>query len=137
MALLLIKLNLRSVWRLFCLFFFTYKAVSSSAEFKNQESIVIDSPTLDYDGDASVITNRRAEQFSNLYKTVHNFSATTKIKPPFAPSESVASLQWIGSPPSQVNHVHLQLRIAFSTVIIAPFTAFDYSVYYGQRKSGD
>ena len=54
---------------------------------------------------------------------------------------TVASLQWIGSPPNQVAKpclfMHLQLHIAFSTVIIVPFTAFDYSLYYGQRKSGD
>ena len=113
-----IIMNLRSVWHLFCLFFYTYKAVSSSAgEFKNEESIAVDSPTLDHDGDASVITNRRAEQFSNLYKNVHNFSTTTMIKPPFVSSDesnTVASLQWIGSPPNQVNHVHLQLHTAFS-----------------------
>ena len=92
MALLLIKLNLRSVWHLFCLLFYTYKAVSLSAgEFKNQESIAVDSPTLDHDGGASVITNRRAEQFSNLFKhkrSVHNFSTTTTIPPPFVSTMS-------------------------------------------------
>ena len=118
----LIKLNLRSVWYLLCLFFFvsyTYKAVNSSGvEFKNQESIAPDDEhILDHDGAASVIRSRRAEQFSNLYNySVHNFSTTTIIPPPFVSSResysnTVASLQWIGNPPYQVSRVHLQLDI--------------------------
>ena len=124
MASLLIKLNLRSVWYLFCLFSYTYKASPSAAEFKNQESIAVKVPPDEHNlghahhgvrhaGPSSVIRSRRAEQFSNLYHySVHNFSTTTIISPPFV-SIDESSLQWVGSPPYQVSHVHLQLHTAF------------------------
>ena len=109
-------MNLRSVWYLFYLFFFgfyTYQAVRPPAV----ESIAVevlpdarpDEHTLGHAGAVPVIRSRRAEQVSNSYNySVHNFSTTTVIVPPFISSyeslcNTVASLQWIGSPPSQVS----------------------------------
>ena len=103
---LLLNKRLRSVWYLFCLFFvfYTYKAVSSSAaEFKNDsESIAVEVPPDDeHTGAASVIRNRRAPE--NNY----SFSTITIIKPYVSSSNTlstIASLQWIGSPPYQVSY---------------------------------
>ena len=115
----IIKLNLRPCWYLFCLFSFvfcTYKAVRPSAESKNQESIGVEVPpnghTLGHAGAAPVIRSRRAQQFSNSYNySVDNFSTTTIIHPYVSDHESfcntVASLQWVGSPPYHVSHILL------------------------------
>ena len=121
----IIKLNLRPCWYLFCLFFFVFctynKAVRPSvAEWKNQESIAVEIPpdatpdghTLGHAGAAPVIRSRRAQQFSNSYNySVHNFSTTTII-PPYVSDRklfcnTVASLQWVGSPPYHVSHILL------------------------------
>ena len=95
--------------------FYTYKTVRPSvAEWKNQESIAVEVPpdghTLGHTGAAPVIRSRLVEQFSNSYNySVHNFSTTTIIPPYVSDHESfcntVASLQWVGSPPYHVSRI--------------------------------
>ena len=114
----IIKLNLRPCWYLFCLFSFvfcTYKAVKPSAESIGVE-VPPDGHTLGHAGAAPVIRSRRAQQFSNSYNySVDNFSTTTIIPPYVSDHESfcntVASLQWVGSPPYHVSHILLNHSI--------------------------
>ena len=135
-------MNLRSVWYLFYLLFFgfyTYKAVRPSAVESIAVEVLPDEHTLGHAGAVPVIRSSRAEQVSNSYNySVHNFSTTTVIVPPFISSHeslcnTVASLQWIGNPPSQVSTHCTPLLV----LLFLPFTAFDSSLHYGQRKSRD
>ena len=135
--LLLIKLNLRLYCYLFCLFIFVcyiYKTTRPSvAETKNQESIIEVPPNghlqANHAGAAPVIRSRRVESFSNSDDySVHNFSTTTVIRPYVGSYElfnnTVASLQWIGSPPYHVSHIPLQLNIAPLIFLLLLYTFY-------------